>query len=217
MNREDYQLYLASRQWAIKREAVRERSNGTCEQCWINKMDAVHHLTYERVGDERLTDLIAICDPCHEFLSGKSTRDPRVILGDDLEFGEMILDSNEPLRCPFCGGQNLHQQQVEVFNRRGGEDGVSECIVVHGDNSTTQGDGNYNPSSQRDGLLIYFSCETCLAGMPPLNELSREQQEDHSKHYLLADCHLPLALAVYQHKGSTYLEWSRARPFSVPP
>ena len=76
MTRAEYQAYLASRDWALKREAVRERSGGRCERCWANGMDAVHHKTYERVGNERLDDLQAICDPCHEFLSGKTNADP---------------------------------------------------------------------------------------------------------------------------------------------
>lgn len=37
---------------------------------------AVHHLTYERIGHEDLDDLMAVCNPCHEFLSGKSGDNP---------------------------------------------------------------------------------------------------------------------------------------------
>ena len=76
MNRTDYQAYLASRAWALKRATVRERSDGLCERCWRNPMEAVHHKTYERIGDERLDDLMAICDFCHQFLSGKRDVDP---------------------------------------------------------------------------------------------------------------------------------------------
>lgn len=72
----NYQEYLASREWALKREAVRERSRNTCERCFSNPQDAVHHKTYERIGDEKLEDLIAVCNPCHEFLSAKSKIDP---------------------------------------------------------------------------------------------------------------------------------------------
>jgi hypothetical protein len=39
-------------------------------------MDAVHHVTYANVGHEPLDDLMAICDPCHAFLSAKSNVDP---------------------------------------------------------------------------------------------------------------------------------------------
>ena len=71
-----YKAYLASREWALKREAVRKRSGNKCERCKTGPQDAVHHLTYEHVGNEPLEDLQAICDPCHEFLSGTSRFDP---------------------------------------------------------------------------------------------------------------------------------------------
>lgn len=72
----DYQRYLASREWALLREAVRERANWTCERCKQLPIAATHHLTYERVGHEELTDLQAVCGPCHRFLSAKSDFDP---------------------------------------------------------------------------------------------------------------------------------------------
>lgn len=72
----NYQHYLASREWALKREAVRARSGGRCEHCYVGYQQAVHHLTYERLGSERLTDLMAICRDCHGYLSGKPGKNP---------------------------------------------------------------------------------------------------------------------------------------------
>ena len=72
----EYHQYLASREWAIKREAVKRRAEGLCERCWALPMTAVHHKTYEHVGHEPLEDLQAICGPCHRFESGKATIDP---------------------------------------------------------------------------------------------------------------------------------------------
>ena len=72
----DYQEYLASREWALLKEAVRERSNNTCEHCGRRPMEATHHTTYARAGQENLDDLMAVCNPCHLFLSGKSSIDP---------------------------------------------------------------------------------------------------------------------------------------------
>lgn len=77
MNQEERHRYMASREWAILREKVRERSGGYCERCHLIEMAAVHHLTYIRLGREDLEDLQAICGRCHEFLSGKSDLDPR--------------------------------------------------------------------------------------------------------------------------------------------
>jgi hypothetical protein len=72
----DYKTYLASREWAVRRESVRKRANGKCERCLSAEMQSVHHLTYERVGKELLTDLLGVCNPCHEFVSAKSDIDP---------------------------------------------------------------------------------------------------------------------------------------------
>lgn len=42
----------------------------------VGNHDTTHHLTYERIYHENLDDLQAVCDPCHEFLSGKRGEDP---------------------------------------------------------------------------------------------------------------------------------------------
>lgn len=74
--KEKYQLYLASREWAVLKEAVRARSGGKCERCLYAPGEQVHHQTYERVYAERLDDLLHVCAPCHEFVSGKRQDDP---------------------------------------------------------------------------------------------------------------------------------------------
>lgn len=76
MNPSEYQRYLASREWALKRETVKKRCKGKCERCHFGKYSQTHHLTYEHVGDERLEELQALCEPCHKFLSAKSDIDP---------------------------------------------------------------------------------------------------------------------------------------------
>ena len=76
MTRFDYKRYLASREWAILRESVRARAGGRCERCWIGQHEDTHHLTYERIGQESLDDLLAVCAPCHDYLSGHAQHDP---------------------------------------------------------------------------------------------------------------------------------------------
>ena len=75
----DYHAYLASREWSLLREEVRKRSGDKCEHCFVAPQQAVHHLTYERIGHEELEDLMAVCNPCHEYFSGKSDDDPAYI------------------------------------------------------------------------------------------------------------------------------------------
>lgn len=66
----DYYRYIASREWALKKRSLRERSGGVCERCHNAPAQQSHHLTYERTGDELLEDLLDVCRPCHEWLSG---------------------------------------------------------------------------------------------------------------------------------------------------
>lgn len=72
----DYHAYLASREWALKREAVRVRCGNVCERCHRAPHQQTHHLTYARVGHELLEDLLGVCADCHRFLSGKTNVDP---------------------------------------------------------------------------------------------------------------------------------------------
>jgi len=76
MDRAEYQKYLASREWALLKEKVRQRSENICERCKAGPHDVTHHLTYERIGREEPEDLIGVCEDCHKFLSGKSDHDP---------------------------------------------------------------------------------------------------------------------------------------------
>lgn len=74
--KEKYAAYLCSREWAEKREAVRNRADDKCERCKILPMAACHHLTYLRKYNEDLDDLQAICQACHDFTHGKTRFDP---------------------------------------------------------------------------------------------------------------------------------------------
>jgi hypothetical protein len=76
MNKTNQMRYYASREWALLKRQIRERSGGMCERCGKGGYDATHHLTYERFGHEKLEDLQALCAPCHEFFSGKSDFNP---------------------------------------------------------------------------------------------------------------------------------------------
>jgi hypothetical protein len=61
-----YSQYLQSDDWHEKRALVLKRDNRICQGCLLAPADHVHHLTYARVGDELLFDLVAICRPCHQ-------------------------------------------------------------------------------------------------------------------------------------------------------
>ena len=91
------------------------------------------------------------------------------------------------LRCPSCGGANLHHEFVRVYSRPEDCEWVRTTYVdaINAICGIEASEGSANPSRRRDGLIISFSCEHC---------------EDEP------------ALTLSQHKGSTYLEWLDGTP-----
>lgn len=113
----NYQTYLASREWALKKEAVRKRSGGICERCKNAPHQQTHHLTYARIGCELLEDLQGVCRACHEYLSGKTNQDPadikQRIAAIDLKIIE--LNSSKDL-FDIVEVDNLRKQKMKLLN-----------------------------------------------------------------------------------------------------
>jgi 5-methylcytosine-specific restriction endonuclease McrA len=63
-----YNTYLESPEWKARRKAVLERDEFLCQGCRKQRATQVHHLTYDRKGNEMLFDLVAVCDECHEAI-----------------------------------------------------------------------------------------------------------------------------------------------------
>jgi len=61
-----YSEYLATEHWRKTRERALNRDGFQCRICASRKALEVHHLTYERRGEELPTDLITLCGPCHK-------------------------------------------------------------------------------------------------------------------------------------------------------
>lgn len=69
-----YQQYLRTEGWRQRRRPALYRAKGRCEICsqpeyLVGKLQ-VHHLTYERIGEELPSDLEALCDECHHMVHG---------------------------------------------------------------------------------------------------------------------------------------------------
>ncbi len=69
-----YRAHLRSEKWARKRTDVVLRGRGRCERCRTWPISHVHHLTYERFGDEPLADLLGVCVRCHKELEDDKKR-----------------------------------------------------------------------------------------------------------------------------------------------
>lgn len=68
MDAADYHEYLRSPAWARLRRQVLMRCGCVCQGCGAKPAVEVHHLTYERIGEEMLFDLVALCRECHDRL-----------------------------------------------------------------------------------------------------------------------------------------------------
>lgn len=70
--RADYSQYMKSAEWFHKRQQVILRSDGKCEAIGCtNEAVEVHHMTYQRLGNENLEDLRAVCRECHRKIHGR--------------------------------------------------------------------------------------------------------------------------------------------------
>jgi len=72
-----YLVYLSSPEWFYKRQRVLDRADGICEACGVLRATQVHHHRYPQgclpgsekwLAQEKLFDLAAICEPCHQDL-----------------------------------------------------------------------------------------------------------------------------------------------------
>ena len=88
---------------------------------------------------------------------------------------------NGKLCCPVCGDVWLHQSTVDVYvnltTDRPSDTGIHVTVGIPVQVDT---DISKSPSSRRNGLRIEFECETCGPVAP---------------------------LAIYQHKGETFIKW----------
>lgn len=67
----DYETYIRSPAWHKIREEFLSciLFEGFCAACGgVPSVYQIHHMTYTRLGQENLEDLVALCDRCHNLL-----------------------------------------------------------------------------------------------------------------------------------------------------
>jgi hypothetical protein len=72
LGKESYHSYLNSLQWQKKKKDYRK--SGFITSCWAcgsNKKIEFHHRTYNRLGCEAMSDIVALCTICHSDLTFK--------------------------------------------------------------------------------------------------------------------------------------------------
>ena len=84
-------------------------------------------------------------------------------------------------RCGNCGHECTHQEAVEIFDRNGEDSHTNRHIVIGRGRDISIDDDvrRGNPSSRRDGLKVYITCELC-----PYVSI----------------------LKIWQHKGNTFID-----------
>jgi 5-methylcytosine-specific restriction endonuclease McrA len=71
----DYWDYLQTQHWQNLREKVYEQRNHTCQRCHKEiSVFQIHHITYVRIGHERVSDVQLVCVKCHEIIHKRKDR-----------------------------------------------------------------------------------------------------------------------------------------------
>lgn len=88
----DKAAYMRTAKWKKIRKAKLDQTRGQCEKCgsWMGRKD-VHHKTYNRLGHERLEDLIVLCTHCHEIEDERRAADAKRRAEEAL--GDAIFES----------------------------------------------------------------------------------------------------------------------------
>ena len=65
----EYRAYMKSDEWKKRRIRALHLANNRCQVCGEPGKLEVHHVTYERLGHEWDSDLLAVCKQCHRVIT----------------------------------------------------------------------------------------------------------------------------------------------------
>lgn len=115
-----YYAYLSSSAWRKKRVEALGRGNYECARCRETEHLVVHHLTYDRIGDEAPEDLRVLYEPCHADEHGRPSCYDRVINAKDIrehyELPQVRLEQaqEDAMRVAF-EAQGMGTEQLEQW------------------------------------------------------------------------------------------------------
>lgn len=66
--KDKYEKHLKTEKWANTRQLKAKEQNFTCEMCGVEVLKGfhIHHKTYKHLGNEKLEDLMFLCENCHK-------------------------------------------------------------------------------------------------------------------------------------------------------
>jgi len=71
-----YADYIQSEAWKRRAQELKQLPGvvpaGECAICGVCRNLEVHHRTYQRLGREHPSDLIVLCDGCHQRVHGRT-------------------------------------------------------------------------------------------------------------------------------------------------
>ncbi len=88
----DYEEYLLSTAWKLKRKQAFEHYGKMCSKCNKTKNLQIHHLTYRNIFNEPMEDLMVLCKRHHEEMHGikpdkiKGKKNKRTHIPKDVKF-----------------------------------------------------------------------------------------------------------------------------------
>ena len=88
----EYMRYLQSPRWRTLARAVRMRAKGKCEICLRADGEECAHLTYDRIFNELMTDLLWLCKNCHRELDERI----RLPVAVELTLQQKKIATNNP-------------------------------------------------------------------------------------------------------------------------
>ncbi|MCP4149793.1 MAG: hypothetical protein GY757_18760 [bacterium] len=74
-SKKKYLKYLKSGRWKQLRIKLKYQRGFACENCGVKGKLVTHHLTYDRVFHERLSDLQVLCEKCHGYTHSQKTEE----------------------------------------------------------------------------------------------------------------------------------------------
>lgn len=112
----EYKTYIQSGEWRITRLEAIERAGGKCQLCSKSGRLHVHHNTYERLGKELPTDLVALCERCHDLyhaaIDKRTAKHPQVV---PISQGKKKRKKKRGQKHPPAQAKGLNSQAIQVI------------------------------------------------------------------------------------------------------
>ena len=94
-DKEEYKQYLNSPHWQKIRQAVFKEYGHRCDHCGSSKNLHIHHITYEHLGEEEISDLVPLCEDCHKRLHNPFDSIDYLMLAEGYAYAELDSDDEK--------------------------------------------------------------------------------------------------------------------------